>query len=131
MGGISSWTFNEWVCAAEELLEDFEVVSLVGVTGKLVLSLRNSVLETVLTVLVIDAFHEWVGEDLVGFAQPGELKVRLRLVLSWVAHWVVNQSKLAVSCCDFLTVCCGVNSESDVISALVSVHYGGRFYFLL
>ena len=130
VSSIGGWALNEGVCASKEPLEDFIMVSLVGITGKFVLALGNSILKTVLTVLVVYAFHEWVGEDLVCLTQLREPKVRLGLVLSWIAHWVMYHSKLAVCCSYLLTVSCWVHSESDVVSALVSVH-NGRFYFLL
>lgn len=60
VSSIGGWALNEGVGATEELLEDFIMVSLVGITGKFVLALGNSILKTVLTVLVIYAFHEWV-----------------------------------------------------------------------
>jgi len=61
MSGIHGRALNERVRTAEEPFEDLIVIALVCVAIKLVLALGNSVLKTVLAVLVVDTFHERVG----------------------------------------------------------------------
>lgn len=72
----SHGSFDEGIGRSEEAFEDIEVFACICVAGELVLALGYSVFETVLTVLVVDSFHEWITEHLVSLAKLGELDVR-------------------------------------------------------
>jgi len=80
---------NEWVFGAKELFENLEVSSLVDVASKLVLTLLNAILETEISVLVVDAFHCRVTQHLISLANLHELLVRLSFLFTWAAHRVI------------------------------------------
>ena len=125
---VACWLLNEWIGAAEEVLEDLEVVTSVRVPSELIHALRDAVLQAVLAVLVINAFHEGIGEHLVGLAELGELEICLGLGLPWVSQWVIFQRQLAISSSDLFTICSRCNLKHIVVSGLVVVHLClGRF----
>ena len=125
---IACWLLNEWIGAAKEVLEDLEVIARVGEPGELIHALGDTVLQAVLAVLVINAFHEGIGEHLVGFAELGELRVCLGLGLPWVPQWVMFQRQLTVSGSDLFTICSRCNLKHVIVAGLVVVHLClGRF----
>ena len=116
------WLLDVWILAAEEVLEDLVVKTLVSVAGKLVLALRNAILKTVLTILVIHTLHERVREHFVGLADARESLVSLSFLLTRASHWVVAQGKLAEGLSNLLTVGRWVDLKRFVIPCLVVVH---------
>ena len=80
-------------------------------------------LETILSVFVIDAFHCLVIQYLVSLTNLNELLVRLSFLFTWAAHWVILEGKLAISCGDLFTRGCVVDAQSVVVSGLVVVHF--------
>ena len=121
-GTHSGRILNEGIGGAEEALKDLIVITLVSVTGKFVLTFGHSVLQTVLSILVIDAFHGGICEDLVGLAQLREALVCLGFLLSWIAHGVILQGQVAEGFSDLFTVGSGFDSERCVVSRLIVVH---------
>ena len=98
------------------------MITLVSVTGKFVLTFGHSVLQTVLSILVIDAFHGGICEHFVGLAQLREALVCLGFFLSWIAHGVMLQGQVAEGFSDLFTVGSGLDSERRVVSRLIVVH---------
>ena len=125
----SSSTLDEGVCGAKEALKDLVVTALVNVTGKSVLAFGHSMLQTVLTILVIDAFHCGIGQYFVGLAQLRETLVTLGFFFASIAHGMVYQSQIAVGFSNLFTVCSGVDSERGVVPRLIAVHF--LYYWLL
>ena len=125
----SRCTLDEGVCGAKEALKDLVVTALVNVTGKSVLTFGHSMLQTVLTILVIDAFHGGIREYFVRLAQLCEFLVCLGFLLARIAHWMVCQSQVAVGFGNLFTVCSGVDSERGVVPRLIAVHF--LYYWLL
>ena len=128
-GTDASRTLNEGISGAEEALEDLIVTALVNVTGKSVLTFGHTMLQTVFTVLVIDAFHGGIGEYFIGLAQLRELLVCLSFLFTRVAHWVMNQGQVAVGFRDLFTVGSRFDSKRCVVSRLIAVHF--LYYWLL
>ena len=114
---------NVWVVAAEEALKDLEVFSLVCVTGKPVLSLGHTVLQTVLSVLVVHSLHQGIRENFVRFANARESLVSVSLLVSGAAHRMVAQGQLAVSLSNLFTVGRRLDLQRLVVPGLVAVHF--------
>ena len=110
------------VRTAEEVLEDLVVVARVRVPGELVHALGHPVLQTVLAILVVDSFHEGVGEDLVRLAKLGELVVGLCFALAWVPERVVLKGQFSVSGSDLLAVSCWGDLKRIIVPGLIVVH---------
>lgn len=96
LGRINRLALNVRVLRAKECFKDFEVVSLIDVASELVNALGDTMLETVLAILVIDAFHKRVGQHLISFANSREVSVCLCFSLPRVTHGMVHEGKLAV-----------------------------------
>lgn len=60
MRRVRSLTLDEWIGRAKEALKNLEVLTSVSVASKFVLALGNTILETILTVLVVNSLHERV-----------------------------------------------------------------------
>ena len=99
------------------------MVSHIHIAEELILTFGYAILKTVFTVLVIDAFLEWVRKYLVCLAKAGEATVSLGLLLSWIAKWVVLQGQNTEGGGDFFAIGCGTDAECIVISGLVVVHF--------
>lgn len=67
------------------------MASLVDIASKLVLTLHDSVLQTILTILVVDAFHCWIVEHLESLVYSHKHLVSLSFLISRAAHWMVLQ----------------------------------------
>ncbi len=67
------------------------MASLVDIASKLVLTFHDSMLETVLAILVVDAFHGWIIEHLESLVYLHKLLVCLSFLLSGAAHRMVLQ----------------------------------------
>lgn len=65
------------------------MLALVDVARETISSLHYAVLQTVLAILIVDAFHKWVGKDLIRLAQFHEFLERLSFLLARAAHWMV------------------------------------------
>lgn len=65
---LSLTALDEWVRGSKEFLEDLIVGSHVHVAEEFILALGDTVLETVFTILVIDAFLEWVRQNFISLA---------------------------------------------------------------
>ena len=71
------------------MLEDIVVASLIDITCKLVLAFRDSMLEAVFAIFVVNAFHCWVEENLEGLAQLHKFVISLGLLFAGLSHWVM------------------------------------------
>ena len=98
------------------------MVALVRVSGELVHAFGHTVLQTVLTILVIDSFHLGVRQHLISLAKLGEFLVGLCLLLTWISQWMVLQCQLSVSSSDLLTVGSRSDLKRFIIPCLIVVH---------
>ena len=89
-------------------------VALVLVAEELVGALLYSISQTLLSMLVKDAFHQGVAEHFISFAHLRELVAGCCHVAARVSNRVMLEGKFAVSCGDLLAVGVSRNFE-DVV----------------
>ena len=86
--GARDRIFNERVRSAEERFKDLVVHALVDVALEAIRPLHHAILQAVFTILVVDAFHKWVTQDLPGLAYLHELLIRMSFLLAIASHRV-------------------------------------------